>query len=81
MNTDEYRCTKMHTDRKKNIQTSTKIGREERRERERRGGSRKKGQTEGENREKGNMERKGGRDIEKDRNGGIDIDIHREERE
>ena len=38
MNTDEYRCTKMHTDRKKNIQTSTKIGREERRERERRGG-------------------------------------------
>ena len=37
MNTDEYRCTKMHTDRKKNIQTSTKIGRERNGERERRG--------------------------------------------
>ena len=38
----------MHTDRKKNIQTSTNIGREERREREEGGGgSRKKGQTEG----------------------------------
>ena len=71
----------MHTDRKKNIQTSTKIGRERNGERERGGGSRKKGQTDGGNGEKGNMERKGGRDIEKDRNGGIDIDIHREERE
>ena len=37
----------MHTDRKKNIQTSTKIGRERNGERERGGGSRKKGQTEG----------------------------------
>ena len=71
----------MHTDRKKNIQTSTKIGRERNGERERGGGSRKRGQTDGGNGEKGNMERKGGRDIEKHRNGGIDIDIHREERE
>ena len=37
----------MHTDRKKNIQTSTNIGRERNGERERGGGSRKKGQTEG----------------------------------
>ena len=71
----------MHTDRKKNIQTSTNIGRERNGERERREGSRKKGQTDGGNGEKGNMERNGGRDIEKDRNAGIDIDIHREERE
>ena len=46
----------MHTDRKKNIQTSTKIGRERNGERERGGGSRKKGQTDGGNGEKGNME-------------------------
>ena len=81
MKTDAHRCTQMHTDRKKNIQTSTKIGRKRNGERERGGGSRKKGQTEGRNGEKGNMERKGGRDIEKDRNGGIDIDRRREERE
>ena len=39
MNTDEHRCTQMDTDRKKNIQTNTNIGRERNgeRERERRG--------------------------------------------
>ena len=36
--TDEDRCTQMHTDRKKNIQTSTNIGRERNGERERGGG-------------------------------------------
>ena len=47
MNTDEHRCTQMDTDRKKNIQTNTNIGRERNGERERGGGSRKKGQTDG----------------------------------
>ena len=35
MNTDAHRCIQMHTDRKKNIQTSTNIGREGNGERER----------------------------------------------
>ena len=45
MNTDAHRCTQMHTDRKKNIQTNTNIGRE-RREEEREEGRGKQRKTE-----------------------------------